>query len=197
MRDKDVWLSCLEAAGVDNWEGYSYAIDLYDEEAEAGNVDESPKKLISAIEELNRFQQDRLLDKQEYVLRTSSMNILEELLEAHGVHDNLKRELANKLYRQLFDVVCDSLDGYRPEGTVLSTPSDDSTVDALSDIVVFALGDLLKLGYDPEKCLMEVSREINSRVGYIVDGKFQKDKSEEAQKNWVKADFTKCRLPNG
>lgn len=28
------WLSCLEAAGVDNWEGISYAQDLFDKDEE-------------------------------------------------------------------------------------------------------------------------------------------------------------------
>lgn len=67
-------------------------------------------------------------------------------------------------------------------------------VDALADVAVFALGDIMKLGYDPEKVLLEVAKEINSRVGTFVDGKFQKDKSQEAQANWYKADFSGCRL---
>lgn len=25
------WLECLEAAGVDNWDGYDYAQELYDD----------------------------------------------------------------------------------------------------------------------------------------------------------------------
>lgn len=29
MEDKVFWLSCLERAGVDNWDGIDYAIDLY------------------------------------------------------------------------------------------------------------------------------------------------------------------------
>lgn len=28
------WLSCLEAAGVDNWEGYDYAIEMMHEDAD-------------------------------------------------------------------------------------------------------------------------------------------------------------------
>lgn len=28
LKERDQWLSCLEAAGVDNWEGYDYAKDL-------------------------------------------------------------------------------------------------------------------------------------------------------------------------
>lgn len=29
LKDRDAWLSCLEAAGVDNWNGMDYAIELY------------------------------------------------------------------------------------------------------------------------------------------------------------------------
>lgn len=29
---RDEWLSYLEAAGVDNWEGYNYAMEMRDEE---------------------------------------------------------------------------------------------------------------------------------------------------------------------
>lgn len=32
LRDAQIVLSCLYAAGVDNWEGYSHALDLQDEE---------------------------------------------------------------------------------------------------------------------------------------------------------------------
>jgi hypothetical protein len=31
LEKRDKWLSCLEAAGVDNWEGYDIAIDMVDE----------------------------------------------------------------------------------------------------------------------------------------------------------------------
>ena len=30
------WLECLEAAGVDNWSGYDYAVDLYNELGQKG-----------------------------------------------------------------------------------------------------------------------------------------------------------------
>lgn len=29
LLDRDHWLACLEAAGVDNWDGYSYARAQY------------------------------------------------------------------------------------------------------------------------------------------------------------------------
>jgi len=51
----------------------------------------------------------------------------------------------------------------------------------------------MKLGYHPGMVLEEISKEINSRVGEMVEGKFTKDTSEEAKANWYKADFTKCK----
>lgn len=30
LLERDKWLSCLEQAGVDNWEGYGIAIDIQD-----------------------------------------------------------------------------------------------------------------------------------------------------------------------
>jgi len=30
LEERDAWLDCLEIAGVDNWEGYSYACDIRD-----------------------------------------------------------------------------------------------------------------------------------------------------------------------
>ena len=32
LLERERWLCALEAAGVDNWEGISYAHDLYEEE---------------------------------------------------------------------------------------------------------------------------------------------------------------------
>ena len=32
LLERERWLCALEAAGVDNWEGMSYAHDLYEEE---------------------------------------------------------------------------------------------------------------------------------------------------------------------
>ncbi len=28
LKERSDWLSCLETAGVDNWEGYDYACDI-------------------------------------------------------------------------------------------------------------------------------------------------------------------------
>jgi len=53
----------------------------------------------------------------------------------------------------------------------------------------------MKLGYDPEKVLQEVAEEINSRVGSIIDGKFEKLlPGEEGYVKPYKADFTNCKI---
>lgn len=31
LLQQDEWVSCLDQAGVDNWEGIDYAIELYDQ----------------------------------------------------------------------------------------------------------------------------------------------------------------------
>lgn len=31
LKKSALWLTCLENAGVDNWEGWDYAVDLLDE----------------------------------------------------------------------------------------------------------------------------------------------------------------------
>lgn len=35
LKEDQLWLQCLENAGVDNWEGYDYARELMDEDTES------------------------------------------------------------------------------------------------------------------------------------------------------------------
>ena len=146
----------------------------------------------NALQELERFQKDRLLHKKSFNIKVASLNIIEELLEAHGAHDNDSRDVATAVYDSMFaiaehHVVTDTTVDY-------ITPTEEDQVDAFADITVFATGDIMKLGYNPEKVLCEVGKEINSRTGEIVNGKFQKYKTPEAMALWYKADFSDCKL---
>lgn len=158
---------------------------------------EDIQEVGSVLSELERFQTDRLLHKNTFDLRIATMNILEELLEAHGVGDNKERVLVSDMYRVFEQIVSyaknnkDWLDNYKY--TYLE-PTIEEQVDAFCDIQVFAGGEIGKLGYSNEQCLIEVGKEINSRTGEIVNGKFEKYKTEDAMAKWYKADFSGCKL---
>lgn len=82
-------------------------------------------------------------------------------------------------------------------GEFIEAKDEDGRIDAMADIIVFAYGEIAKYGYDGDKVMDEVIKEISSRVGAYDPNtkKWQKDKSPEAQANWYTADFTTCRLP--
>lgn len=78
----------------------------------------------------------------------------------------------------------------------LDTDDVDERVAYISKMIVMSYAELLAMGFNPDMCMAEVMKEINSRTGAYSDEtkKWQKDKSEAAQKKWYKADFTTCRL---
>lgn len=81
-------------------------------------------------------------------------------------------------------------------GEFLEAGDEAGRIDAMADIIVFAYGEIAKYGYDGDKVMNEVIKEISSRVGAYSEEtkKWQKDKSPEAQANWYTADFTNCKL---
>lgn len=141
----------------------------------------------NALAELTRFQTDRGLDTNEYVFINEAASIVEELLEADGLdvpkenRPMLKEELGG-FFQHLLDC-----------GVANVHPNPDRPVDAFCDIVTFCDGAILKQGYEPELALLECGKVINSRVGTMVDGKFEKDLSVEAQSMWHDADYDKAR----
>jgi hypothetical protein len=102
--------------------------------------------------------------------------IVEELLESTGHYDSVTAR--GKATTLAEDIV----------GTPDSSP--EQVVDAFADIIVFATGAMAKLGYDPSKVMDEVYKEINSRTGEMLDGKFIKNPDAVL----YQADFTSCKL---
>jgi predicted HAD superfamily Cof-like phosphohydrolase len=100
--------------------------------------------------------------------------IIEELLESTGAYDS--ETARSKAELLAAEVVGDAV---APAETI---------VDAWADVIVFASGAIAKLGYDPSLVMEEVYKEINSRTGQLVDGKFVKDKNVVP----YQADFTNC-----
>lgn len=111
-----------------------------------------------------------LLDKP-YNHKNEVSFILEEVLESYGL-DVDREHLVNSI------------------GDIAETSSNTEKVDAFADIIVFSIGAITKLGYDPEKVMEEVYKEINSRTGKLIDGKFVKDKDAIT----YKADIDSCML---
>lgn len=141
---------------------------------------------MNVINEILRFQTDRKLHEREYDWEVEAINIVEELIEATGVND---RNVAVLAVGDMKLRITEKFD----QGLV-SIPTRHEQVDAFADVIVFAVGAIAKLGYNPESVLEEVSKEINSRTGTIIDGKFTKDKSVEAKALWYKANFSSCEL---
>lgn len=81
-------------------------------------------------------------------------------------------------------------------GEFLEAKDDTGRIDAMADIIVFAYGEIAKYGYDGDKVMDEVIKEISSRTGAYSEEtkKWQKDKSAEAQARWYTADFSQCKL---
>ena len=102
--------------------------------------------------------------------------IIEELLESTG---NYTSEAAQDKSKEMSEDMLKE-----------SNPTPETIVDAWGDIIVYAVGGITKLGYDPEKVLAEINKEISSRTGKIIDGKFVKDLDAVT----YKADFGDCKL---
>tara|TARA_B100000508_G_scaffold113035_1_gene91543 strand:+ start:3467 stop:3865 length:399 start_codon:yes stop_codon:yes gene_type:complete len=107
------------------------------------------------------WNEERGLDKIPFDHVKEASFILEELLESTGHFDSVTAR--EKALQYAAEIV----------GETDSTP--EQVVDAWADIIVFATGAMVKLGYDPSKVMDEVYKEINSRTGKMVDGKFVKD----------------------
>ncbi len=104
--------------------------------------------------------------------------IIEELLESTGKYTSeTAREKSEKISLEIFSEVEENV-------------SPETIVDAFGDIIVFATGTIAKNGYNPKKVMDEIFKEIDSRKGKIIDGKFIKDKNQKT----YKADFSKCKF---
>jgi predicted HAD superfamily Cof-like phosphohydrolase len=101
--------------------------------------------------------------------------IIEELLESTGNYDSITaREKATEI---ALEITRDAQ--HEPE----------QIIDALFDTIIFATGAIVKLGYNPSDVMNEGFKEINSRTGTMVDGKFVKDPNAAK----YTADFSTCK----
>src|SRR6056300_1645257 len=75
-------------------------------------------------------------------------------------------------------------------GEFLEAKEDHGRIDAMADIIVFAYGEMEKYGYDGDKVMNEVIKEIDSRVGaYSPETKkWQEEKTTRVNAKHNKAD---------
>ncbi len=142
------------------------------------------------IEELMRFQEERDLHLRVYNALNEHGSIVEELLESIGL--DVKKENRIDLKECFKEFVEKTKElGISKEAYPgrIATPMEDR-VDAYCDIIVFAIGAIMKLGHNPIIALEECGKEINSRVGTMINGKFEKDLSAET----YKADYDNSKL---
>jgi hypothetical protein len=144
--------------------------------------------MSNAISEIVRFQTDRKLDRKQYNAVNEHGSVVEELFESIGLDvPKENRPMLKKAFRNFID---DCINGdiadvkFDSEG---ATPHKEKA-DAYCDVIVFAVGAIMKLGYDPERALIEVGKEINSREGIMLDGKWTKNKNQDP-KTLYKADY--------
>lgn len=117
---------------------------------------------MNALENIVNWNEERGLIQNGFNHKKEVSFIIEELLESTGAHDSVSAREEAQMYAE------------KIVGS--SSPTDEEVVDAFADIIVFATGAIAKKGYDPTKVMEEVCKEINSRTGKLVDGKFVKDK---------------------
>jgi len=149
-------------------------------------IDEIIKEYDSSnpIKQIEQWQKDRLLDKQEYIPINEATNIIEELLEGMGYkvpkeyRNDLKEEVRNSIFTLTEELELKYIE-----------PKEEDIIDSILDQIVFSIGSIMKLGYDPEYALNKCIKHINSRTGKIVDGKFQKDLDVKT----YEPEYNKCK----
>ena len=131
---------------------------------------------MSILKRIVDWNNERGLIKKGFNQKVETAHIIEELLESTGNYDSLSaRGRAEELAEEF-------LQGKENQNK-------EEIVDAFGDIIVFATGTLAKLGYDPDIVMDEVLKEIESRTGKMIDGKFVKDLDVKM----YKADFEKAK----
>lgn len=142
------------------------------------------------LTEIERFAVDRNIHKMEYDALGWHTSVLEEMIESIG--GNVSKE-NRSILREEWELMLNRLMNAGVIEKELVVTNNDTRVDALADIIVFVSTEMMKLQYDYTKVLDEVAKEINSREGEIVNGKFEKYLTDVAKSKWYKANFYNCR----
>lgn len=130
---------------------------------------------MEVLEKVVKWQVDRNLDKMAYRHNDEIANIIEEVCETYCLSRFDAQAMVDKIV-------------FWNEGDTTA----DQKVDAYFDICVYAIGAMMKLGYDPIKVFNEGLKEINERTG-AYDPKVGKWVKQPKKENAYKADFSKAK----
>lgn len=145
---------------------------------------------MSLTRDLRQWREDRNITKADYMVFIA--NILEEIMEPLYPKEDIKRfqkEIMDKyFFSGNYGLIANELD----------------IVDCLQDIIVFSTNEVELMGYDNERCNVEVLKEINSREQNPIQkeqwekfgtyGKWEKSLLPEHKEKWYKANYESCRL---
>lgn len=78
----------------------------------------------------------------------------------------------------------------------LRAKNDNEEIDALCDMVVFAVNAMRIKGYNPNVAMEETIKEISSRTGAFnpQTGKWEKFQTQEARVLWYSANYDKAKI---
>ena len=142
---------------------------------------------MSLTKDLRRWRKDRNITKADYL--TFVGNILEELMEPiwtkNAIEINKNEILENYFLRS---------------GTVMNNID---IIDAIQDIQVFCINETELMGYDNERCNLEVFRHISWRkqdpiqkeqwLKFGAYGKWEKDRGQD-HKEIYEPNYESCKL---
>ena len=130
---------------------------------------------MDMFEKIVDWNEERGLIKQGFNHEKEISFIIEELLESTGNYNSESAQVRAQNYAQ--------------EIMFGAEHNKDNIIDAMGDIIVFATGAIAKNGYNPSLVMEEIYKEINSRKGLLVSGKFVKNSNAER----YYANFSHCK----
>lgn len=143
---------------------------------------------MQIVKRIVKWQKDRKLDEQPYEWSNEATNVFEEQLEGLGYQ--IPKEKRAEIKEDFIIFVREIIKKYNLK---YEEPTREWICDSCCDQITFNIGAILKLGFKPSCALDEMLKEIETRKGRIVEGKFQKDTSPEAKASWYIADYSKCK----
>lgn len=149
--------------------------------------------LIDTIDQVSQWQVVRNLQMIPFKQDDEVSNILEEMIESYGLSSSDSRQVAKHVVSLIHQEI--------QAKDCIQMVTDEDMVDAFFDTIVYAVGSMLKLGYNPIGVMSEGLKHIEGRKGRYEPeiGKYVKEPSGhlyQPQYNQVTLVKMPLALPN-